>query len=164
MIDRERLKELMKQNATIYGISKDNEIIVIHSQYIHHPKKFGTNIEIKKILNIAYVDMDENTKVFEVNEHNVFETKEEAEWYLEFGNITRTETLSLPNYTVAINYIDTEKFILADNSSFKFLLLSNPNNIIIINKQNGNQIFSKPLTKENYIEACEKAKELFLEE
>ena len=155
MIERERLEELIKKSATVYEVKYGKVITVDFS-------KNKVRFISKKYITLepSIVERYGNHKYFK----NLFETTEEAKWFLSFGNITRTETLSLPNYTVAINYIDTEKFILTDNSSFKFLLLSNPNNIIIINKQNGNQIFSKPLTKENYIEACEKAKKLFLEE
>lgn len=153
MIERERLEELIKDNKRVYD-SVDEKYVPLNSTCFID-EKVGVLYWFKG------EDFKDDDWVYPLED--LFGTKEEAEWELEFGNITRTETLRLPNYTVAINYIDTDKFILADNSNFKFLLLSNPNNIIIINKQNGNQIFSKPLTKENYIEACAKAKELFLE-
>ena len=143
MITKERLQELIELGATIY----------------YHKL---TNGDYFDILDLSHSWVASNINDLELD--RLFETKEEVDWDLEFGNITRTETLSLPNYKVAKTYIDTDKFILEDNSNFKFLLLSNPDNIIIVDKQQGNQTFNKPLTKDNYIEACRLAKKLFLSE
>lgn len=40
---------------------------------------------------------------------DLFETKEDAEEYAEFGNITRTEKLTLPSWDIIENIIEQEK-------------------------------------------------------
>lgn len=49
-----------------------------------------------KIVKDTYL-VDDTGKILEIIS-NLFATKEEAEWELEFGNITRTEKLELPTW------------------------------------------------------------------
>lgn len=85
-------------------------------------------------------------------------TNEETEWRLKFGNITRTETLSLPNFDkfkkvgFPIFYCKNGNTITVAWNNTDFSLWENEEECI----------FDEPLTKENYEKACELAKKLFL--
>ena len=137
MITKERLEELIGQGATIY--------------YIFEDVVFNT----KEIISITLND----GASFDIT--TAFETKEEAEWYLEFGNITREEKLSLPSW---------EEFT---TKNYRCCFSGKNNKIITLDCFNGETleineneltIFEKPLTKENYIEACRLCKKLFMGE
>lgn len=155
MITKERLQELIEQGAIIYWI-------------------YGKNIE-KKTLKHKYhrFFICDN----ELNEYNaklgigiwkhklskLFETKEEAEWHKEFGNITRTERLCIPLYEDVINDLKNRSglYTIVDNIDFCFQVFIDSCN------PERNQIWTTGLhdmrlTKENYTIACRKCKELFL--
>ena len=163
MITIKRLEELIKQGATIYWI-------------------YGKSIE-KKLLKHKY------HKFFivdnELNEYNakqgigiwkhklskLFETKEDAEWFLEFGNIVKPCKLDLPKWE-DIKKDDKFHYIrhYNVNKSCFFIEIYKFTNTIEIYWHEGVLKTDKSykntwsLTKENYIKACRKAKELFLGE
>ena len=152
MITEERLKELLEQGATIYEVKygqiniiylKDKEVKNFTEKYVHFAPYRDEKFQFHK-----YYD-------------RLFETKEEAEWQSEFSNITRTETLNLPTW---------EKFTTENyrccffGKNNKLLTLDCFNLKTLEINENETTIFEKPLTKENYIEACRLAKKLFLEE
>src|SRR5574344_1047852 len=89
MITKDRLEELIEQGAKIYGIGKQNNIF-----------EFG--LKLKK--NAMYLLNQENFKKTDWYKKKLetystfFETKVEAEEYLEFGNIVREERLELPSW------------------------------------------------------------------
>ena len=101
-----------------------------------------------------------------------FDTKEEAEWQIEFGNITRTETLELPTWEdlqsktehyIRFNTKRWTKCWLAIDMPYK----NDVGKILITYADTDNNyhiIYDKRLTKENYTRACRKCKELFLGE
>ena len=139
MITKERLKELIEQKATIY-------------QIIREPLK------IEKIL-LGYDEIGTTSE-------DLYETKEEAEECLEFGNIVREERLELPSWE---EFLKLPLWDDKNNVEFK----TNKGNTISIFKTEQNEIivlkdiktlFEKPLTKENYLEACELCRKLFLGE
>lgn len=99
---------------------------------------------------------------------NLFETKEKAEWELEFGNITRIETLSLPSWEELQNKIQSNGFgnkIIANFDSYVFEYKRSLKNSVVIGINLGSEtLYYGDLTKDNYIEACKLAKKLFLGE
>ena len=92
MITKERFEDLIKnadENSIIWGVT----------DYTYHKSKPNLKIDYFKLLNIPSFYKNNIDKFFEMeNNTEFFETKEEAEWELEFGNITRTERLSLPSW------------------------------------------------------------------
>lgn len=165
MITKERLEELIKQGATIYeakyhdttpvDLSK-REVRCISSRYnvvAFEPKPN------ERWLNHKYFD-------------KLFETKEEAEWYLEFGNIERVERLNLPTWEEIItnnkyNYYGTSYFEFGDDYRLIVKLPNEDDDCEFIGIDiNGNcELYNwEEATKENYIEACKMAKKLFLGE
>lgn len=89
------------------------------------------------------------------NEHRVadiediFETKEDAEEYAEFGNITRTERLELPSWE-EFNSTKFSYWFMGKNE--KEYHLHNVADEIYIGEK-FEIVFNKPLTRENYNEA-----------
>lgn len=157
MISKERLEELIKEGATIYDIFLGNIYFVdlTMAKYYDVPKY----IEYKN----NYYDCNLTRDI-----QDLFETKEEVEWELEFGNITRTETLNLPTWEELQK--DLEKcpdgeYVIVDNYRItftyykpsRFELISNCDYYTCDNYNFGS-------TKENYIEACRVAKKMFLGE
>ena len=100
MITKERLQELIEQGATIYiGFGSPCYEIIIDKTW---------NIE---------KDTHLKRGSFYVQLKFLFETKEDAEEYAEFGNITRTERLELPSWG-EVNHkerIFVYKFHIKDN-------------------------------------------------
>ena len=97
-------------------------------------------------------------------------TIEEAEWYKEFGCIERTERLELLPYEEFIK-VSSFTFESKDRTEMEMAIWYcdtenvNIKTIKITNLSDWNiRWFELPLTKENYIKACRKCKELFLGE
>lgn len=99
--------------------------------------------------------------------------QEKLDWYLEFGNITRTETLSLPSWE-EFNKIK-ELYFIFYVKQYEYTIFGTVKktefgkcDTLIISKENHkmscgyDEIFEAEYTKENYIEACEICKKLFL--
>lgn len=164
MITKKRLEELIKQGATIYEVkynninpvSLKNKIRFIHEKY--------NVIAFEPRPNEKY----KHHKYFD----KLFETLEEAEWHKEFGCIERTVKLDLPKWEdiekdKKFHYI--RHFVLSKKFSF-FIEIYKFTNTIGVSWSGGckktDPRFDRiwELTKENYFEACRKAKELFLGE
>ena len=106
----------------------------------------------------------------------MYETKEEAEEFLEFSNIQRTQKLKLPLWNEMQNkhYIRVEFRVLDRFGEYNEICVFSYNRdhekynnleITIWNEdENNEEIFNKPLTKENYNEARRILKKLFLGE
>ena len=153
MITKTRLKELIIQNATIYGngfgeieLIPDNDISIYEN---------GNNGYILYVLepNKKYKN--------EIFDEDLFETKEEAEFALKYKKIERTDTLDLPTW----EEFDEQKFVwfVDKNQKQCCLYYINCTNKIFINV-NGYVVNIGELNKENYLKACEVAKKLFLGE
>lgn len=125
---------------------------------------------------VVHFRNNDNELIWKIKLDNLFETKEDAEWELEFSNITRTETLSLPTWEEFCGCKCSNEFTFFANG-FEYNLFATVRNkecgepdtlIIGINNLKMacgyDEIFEKPLTKETYIEACKLAKKLFLGE
>lgn len=157
MISKERLEELIEQNKSV-------RLYRVGGYYIDslYPKKWK-NYELWEGCIYRY-----SGEV--ILYKNLFETEEDAKWYKEFGNITRTERLELQTWEEFSKWDKLVKFYNKGTSYSMYVFIKNKNTNncrIIIYADNGEQdwlIFEKPLTKENYTLACRKAKELFLGE
>ena len=163
MISKERLEELIEQGATIYGKYGDSYLLENREQHLSDFWYRQTvNIEDNKF-HYTYEDSDyyEDIDVwFELEQ--LFETEEDARWELEM-TATRTETLKLPTWE---EFNNQDKLITFRTYPHNYHLLKYGKYIVIraFYGQGGMDIFIKPLTKENYIEACKLAKRLFLGE
>lgn len=165
MIEKERLEKLIEQGATIYEVKYGsinpvdlkNKIKLINYKYgmiSFEPRKD------EKYLSHKYFK-------------NLFETKEEAEWQLEFGNITRTETLNLLTWEefqkegyCKFNSKDGRNLVIEYSVIFDFDSKNHKDYINILDTKDydHNRIFVSDYTKDGYTLACRKAKELFLGE
>ena len=144
MIEKSRLEELIEQGATIY----------------YHKLANGNYFDV---LDLSHSWVASNINDLELD--RLFETKEELDFDLEFGNITRTETLSLPTF---------EDFMVELKGHFKFIEKYGHNCVIngyydeklgsgfIDICVDGTQINDFEFSKESYVKACELAKKLFL--
>lgn len=152
MIDKERLEELVEQGATIWGVYD-------YTYSYNNPNKKVEHINLDMFYHY-YKDIEEFI-MYQGDYCNLFETEEEAEWHREFGCIERTERLELPTW----EEFEEKKFVWFFDSYHKSCCLHylNCNNKLFIN--NGSEVIEiGDFTKENYILACRKAKELFLGE
>ena len=159
MITKERLEELVKnadRNSIIWGVT----------DYTYHKSKPALRIEYFELYNMPTFYKNNIDKLFEnYNNTEFFEIKEEAEWYLEFGNITRTEILNLPTWEELQKDLDKRigDYWIADNFYFIFIYDKRDfNSQIILRTKDEN--YNWNATKENYIEACRLCKKLFLGE
>lgn len=154
MISKERLEELIEQESTIYIIC------------------WGKIQEIS-LNDLIYMDIDEDELCYEITDgkprttdlRHLFENKEEAEWYKEFGCIERTERLGLPTWEELNNILQTQKYFEVNFKNKYETVSFCVNECQIVVMQQGHNYLSgldKEFNKENYILACRKAKELFL--
>lgn len=158
MITEERLKELTKERKDFFEASIYDDI----------PRKINIKeIDISKPF-VFYDDENGNAeRVFynllsgqlcSVDLERIFETEEEACWELEM-TATRTETFAPPIYEEFENNNDivpvyTKKHLIyhlyyyIDKFKGKIILIER------VDAVDNDIIFNKPLTKENYIDAC----------
>ena len=154
MIKPDRLKELIEQEATIWYAN----ITCITEKILDNTYKVDSAYLWKKIKSGA-------VKSCGYPLENLFETKEEAEWYLEFGNITREEKLSLPSWEELEKDLDKRNgdFWIVDNNYFTFIYdkrdFSSQLKLRTIDEN-----YDWNATKENYIDACKLCRSLFLGE
>lgn len=152
---RERLEELIKQGATIYGVDDRwdiSEVRELDAQQIYY-----------SLSNDNYQYVFDDHSCIEFFEDELFETKEDAEEYAEFGNITRTERLELPSWEQVQDgfYYNGRVPIYEDDRNLCFI--STSKDIVLKNYaslKNQNK-FKKPLTRENYNEARRLCVKLF---
>ena len=91
----------------------------------------------------------------------------EKEFKARYQNITRTESLSLPTWEEIYETANKEFYNLRDNMYFAIIGRRYPSydeRTIRLVKAYTKILFEKPLTKENYLEACELCRKLFLGE
>ena len=168
MISKERLEELIKEEKGCYILANAYTI-----GYIHLNKRYEPIIETNEDgYNLWVFTSNEYDFRDCIHDYSLFETKEEAEWYLEFGNITRTETLKLPTYKQVCDMIYSSKVYKAygsltiktfDKITFRYMRQIDDNICLFIDRLNETQYLGS-LTKENYIKACKLCKKLFLGE
>lgn len=163
MITEERLRELIEQKATIYftvglkidavELTKNNKPEIVRGTMLYcycHSSEYRSKMEFE----------------------NLFETKEEAEWEIEFGNVPRTETLTLPTWKDARKNLEVEiyapkgrRYLLQTKIMTGYSCDRENPYIIRIDKVGyADSEIDFEYTKENYIEACRLCKKLFLGE
>lgn len=168
MISKKRLEELIEQGATIYGIDYGRclmaDMVEIKTKDIHYSASND---------NFQYIYREnKDCYLYEFNEETLFETKEEAEWYREFGCIERTERLELPTWE---KFDQSEKLIrfigkfgqkckLEGYFNLDLENLDLESGFIDVVENGTSKLLLSEYTKENYTLACRKAKELFLGE
>lgn len=165
MIKKARMDELISQDACIYHIFQ-GDIYLVDLTMV---KEYG-NIGCYEYYNDYY-----NCNLMFNLSDEIFENREDAEWYQEFGKISRSESLKLPTWKefrksnsgvhffrngyeyglTKARYSEDEK-----NPDWRVEIYVLYNDL----EESSDDLFSEPLTKENYIKACRKAKKLFLGE
>lgn len=160
MIDKETLLKKIKNGETVYRVAGSQVREV----------KLGWGFDVGKYNLLGDVSRNHAKWAFDT----LYETKEEAEWALEFGNITRTEKLELPSWEEFQKTHTTINFYKngceyglhrvnysadRNNPDFKIEVYVFYNDL----EESSDDLFSEPLTKENYIKACRLCKKLFLE-
>lgn len=156
MIEKERLEEIIKNKGVVWVYSTYSK------PYRILPITFNGEREINP-----------HTFCLNWNVKNIFETKEDAEFYAEFGCIERIEKLELPTWeefdkNEYVEFVgkDGTKLVLektltidCDREPISDYVLE-----ILVNDYDHRLLFEAEYTKENYTLACRKAKELFLGE
>ncbi len=156
MITKERLEQLIEKGAIIWVCcwGKLKELDLDGLEYMDIEKD-----------EICYEDTFGCCRTTDLN--HLFETKEDAEEYAEFGNITKTERIELPSWEEFKTTETITKFFNKDTnySLYVYVKNKNTNNCkIMIRADNGEQEwweFQKPLTRENYNEARRLCVKLF---
>lgn len=166
MITRERLKELIKQGATIWSNRYKRGVELKHfdsfGDWLYDDGDISEAVEKPVIFTLKPGEYLRGMYAFDELEEYSIDTIRFKETY---QNITRTETLSLPTWE------EIKKGCATFFSDSGYLGFITPLDIIVINKY-GNDgsvsfvktIFNKELTKENYLKACELCRKLFLGE
>ena len=98
--------------------------------------------------------------LYEFNEKTLFETKEEAKWFAEFGNIERTERLVLPTWEEFQNVYDICFVCVKTGTTVRVFNWNFSGEIYISDEWGISENFE--YSKDGYTLACRKAKELFL--
>ena len=164
MIKKERLEELIEQGATIWHFAENNdnfERTIIREISLKNCKPIIRDFSNAKnvFIGLNYQSPNRGSYAIDENEFEYFfETKEDAEEYAEFGNITRTERLELPSWEDILE--DPEKIVWfnSKNDLLCRFNISFENVFLIIDTR---IIFNKPLTRENYNEARRLCVKLF---
>ena len=161
MISKERLQELIKQEATIWV---ENQYCNAYAVELSHYYYVAITDNKESLMFLDYsIQEDDPESVFVDYLENLYETKEDAEFAREFKNITRTETLNLPTWE-ELNIIDEIK-IYGENGK-QYLVQADEYDISIYASDGYDFLLYKRFerTKDNYIKACTIARKLFLGE
>lgn len=171
-ISKERLEELIEQGATIWSEDWNEEVVLskknceIHDIYDERNRPFMTKLFVR--------EDDIHCPSYDIR--SLTEDVGTGLWQLEFGKITRTETLNLPtwgqvqtmelkNNEMIVTYTLPQKIwenLDIDNIE-RYIRINRAINILLCMDENG---FWKPFpyTKDGYLSACRLAKKLFLGE
>lgn len=152
MITKDRLKELIKEGATIWTVGRYSFQDKIEE--IKLDKYFFS------VSNSALIYPD----LFYTKFEDLFETKKQAEWALKY-HTTRIEELDLPTWEEFKTYsvCDYIEFIGKDCIAYE---LSNDYDLtaeskFILLQQNGKDWMEWDFNEENYIKACDLCLKLF---
>lgn len=171
MIEKERLEELIEQGATIWFYEDLSGIEIIDLKETDYKYEIGV------------VDADDREHLLQTSISKYgksiddwwwfsgsFETKEELDWYKEFGCIERTERLELPTWEEFIKFGENSHYGFNeikrfDNVRFGYCCRPDGSDGSLYIDQDGKTMFlTSMITKENYTLACRQCKELFLGE
>lgn len=172
MITRERLQELIKENKIIWATYLDsNNNNRVHQIRLSDWKiKFDNlGIELEEDTYNCYSQFANEFARHYVSRYSyeqLIESPEEAEFIQNYQGIERTEFLNLPTYEDLQKA--KEHFVKIDN--LYWLIVDMPHNkdngriIMLKNDTLGNTyiVFNREFTRNNYLLACQKAKEIFL--
>ena len=150
MIERERLEDLIEQGAIIYR--------TYANVCVQEIKLNKANIKTDGAF--LWQKMSGAFKGCGIPLDQLFETKEDAEWHKEFKRIPRTDYLDLPTWE---EFLKMKKLFSFNSKKGKLIVYFYDNKTIFVEDEEWN-ILREPLTKENYLKACRKCKELFLGE
>ena len=154
-ISKNRLEELIKENATIYCLGGGKHKLT--------EDDFVSRIEGEDALmsfdNLGFYENVDYLK-------NFFETEEQAEWALKYHK-TRTEELNLPMWEDwhRVNKIGMYAMSFRDKKYAYCELMVFPDEIKVTRQAYGLEVlFDEPNTEENYEKACNVALKLFIGE
>lgn len=148
MVSKERLKELIDKKATIYYVST----LVGKRELAEH--KYNDKKSIYKYLKSGEYTVDD------IYDNCWFDNKEDAEFALKYKNIERTEILDLPNWE---EFIEMEEVCFFQKNHKQTILRVLGTKYLVV-ETNFERYYTGDLTKENYMLACRKCRELFLGE
>ncbi len=163
MITKERLQQLIEQGATIWAVNFYNKDI----------EKLELNSNLDAVNAGEFMKYDiKQYYYFHYSFENLFETKEDAEFALRFKRIQKPpEFLDLPTWE---EFITNDKYNYYGSSYFSFdnyrLIVKLPSEdddceFIGIDVDGNTEIYHwEEATKENYLEACEICRKLWLGE
>lgn len=156
MISKKRLEELVKKGATIYAVTLDDKVGFIN--FIDYEGKVLENtlkfrVKIKPDLSNWY-GCEPNWSE-DISLKSLFETKEEAEEYLKYGNITRTEKFPYVSWE---EFCEGKRVVFDGKNGFSYcceLGYINQIFVVIYKPLLDGCIFREPLTRENYHKALD---------
>ena len=165
MITEEELEKLIKNREEVYAVTKTvdielEDIDIYYEVEVIQPSNYDYIEDGKLIYSFRMTPDSMQTARYELT--NLYKTKDEAEFALEFGNITRTETLKLPTWE-ELKDVKTRLY-----EPVRFTIDFNKYEIEI--SKCGSAIYYKtlvintPMYENVYIKACRIAKDLFLGE
>lgn len=154
MITKERLKELIKKEATIWV---KNQYCNAYGVELTHYDFIGITDNKESLLFLDYsIQEDAPEKVLVDYLENLYETKEDAKW----ASIAtyRTEIFDPPVWE---DFLESEEYIFwAKNHKQTIIGVLETKYLVV--ETNFERFYTGDLTKENYIEACEMARTIFL--
>lgn len=169
MIKKERLKKLIEQELKIYIYDKYTENY--YAIQLNKENFLIVRNQLQRNVPLGINDMIMETVIVLYRLEDIYETKENIKWYLKFGNIKRTQTLSLPSW----EEIFADKKILY-NGIYNCYWLDNAwkygieicayikNNDFKNGQIRVNGTYFNGITKKNYLKACILARKLYLKE
>ena len=106
MITKERLEELIEQEATVWCVSElhGSNKLKLHNKDVKDSDCFHIS---KTLLLSDSIEFYDEKETYRVPFQLLFETKEDAEWHVEFKCIERPERLELPTWEEFIS----QKFV-----------------------------------------------------
>lgn len=159
MMNKEKLIDLIKQKGNIYWIKNRYVRMKIELSLANiTPREKDFILKYEHLNNFEYL----------IPYEEVTDNEEDAKWFLEFGNIERTERLHLPTFE------EIEKDL--KRSSYGIYTIVDDENVLLeynkhsIKKHRCFYVYDNINGKmemfnyKDYILACRKAKELFLGE
>lgn len=160
-ISRERLEELIKQGATIWEYNYE-PFIAGYSSIIHiNPLQLDNNCYIEDDkLYTQRAEERSDFDIFEAELKDIFETRKQAEWYLNY-HATRTEELDLPMWEEFKKGVNIKFF---SNIGEKFICYGYNKKITLeLVESDGYEVKIKQwqATEENYEKACDLCLKLF---
>ena len=158
MITKERLKEILDKNGSVYTTETGN----YESNYLELILYDSAKFTVKKN-NTVRLFIADTIEWHWYKLENLFENEEDAEFVLKFKRIPKTEYLDLPTWE---QFCNEDKIVTFTAYPYNYHLLKFGNYIRLKSfyERDVMDIFIKSLTKENYWEACELCRKLWLGE